>query len=109
MKDEQLSNFLMPHTANIEFEDTFFPCFVENANAYKYNEEILFNTFVNKQTQKKLNKTHQRFYEHVKNTKPIRSMMVDAKKQYLNDSKQINGKMYFCFHKGDHVRNRALC
>lgn len=107
MKDDQLSNFSIPHTANIEFEDMFFSCFVENANAYKYNEEILLNKIVNEQTKTELYKTHQRFYEHIKKIKPIRSMF-DVKKQYLSDNKQTNSKMYFCFRKGDHARNNVL-
>lgn len=60
-----------------------------------------------KRTQGKLYKTHERFYEHIRKTKPIRSMF-EIKKQYLTGSNQVNRKTYLCFHKGDHVRKSSL-
>jgi len=98
-EDEQSPNF--PTSTNVKFEDAFFQCFVESTSTYKYREEIFLNRFLYKRAQGKL--THERFYEHIRKTKPIRSMF-DIKKQYLTGSNQVNCKTYFCFHKGDHVR-----
>ncbi|KYQ58178.1 Regulator of nonsense transcripts 3A [Trachymyrmex zeteki] len=107
-EDEQSPNFPTPHPTNVKLEDAFFQCFIKNANTYKYEEEIFLNRFMYKRTQGKLYKTHERFYEHIRKTKPIRSMF-EIKKQYLTGSNQVNRKTYLCFHKGDHVlRNPDL-
>ncbi|XP_024884242.1 uncharacterized protein LOC112462600 [Temnothorax curvispinosus] len=101
-EDEQSPNFpTSHHPTNVKFEDSFFQCFVENGSTYKYGEEVFLNRFLYKRVQGKFYKTHERFYEHVKKTKPIRSMF-DVKKQYLTGSNQVNCKTYFCFYKGDH-------
>ncbi|KYM99301.1 Regulator of nonsense transcripts 3A [Cyphomyrmex costatus] len=111
MEDEQSPNSPTPHPTNVKFEDMFFQYFIENASTYKYEkyrEEIFLNRFLYKRTQEKLCNTHERFYEHIRKTKPIRSMF-DVKKQYLTGSNQVNRKTYLCFHKGDHVlRNPDL-
>lgn len=103
MEDEQSPNFPTSRPTNIKFEDAFFQCFIENGSTYKYGEEIFLNRFLYKRAQGKLYKTHERFYEHIRKTKPIRNMF-DVKKQYLIGSNQVNCKTYFCFYKGDHVR-----
>lgn len=98
------SNFPTSHPTNIKIEDTFFQCFVKNASIYKYREEIFLDRLIHKQ--EKLYKNHQRFYEHVKKTKTIKTF--DVKKRHLSTSNQINCQTYFCFHNGDHVRKIIL-
>lgn len=105
-EDEQSPNYSTPHSTNVKFEDAFFQCFVENGSTYKYGEEIFLDRFLYTRAQGKLYKTHERFYEHVRKTKPIRSVF-DVKKQYLTGSNQVNYKTYICFHKGDHVRKSS--
>lgn len=107
MENDQSSNFPTSHPTNVKFEDTFFQCFVKNSSTYKYREELFLNRFIHKRAQEKLYKSHQRFYEHVKKTKPISSTF-DVKKRHLNGSNQINCQTYFHFHKGDHVRKNTL-
>lgn len=97
------SNFPTSHPTNIKIEDTFFQCFVKNASIYKYREEIFLNKLIHKQ--EKLHKNYQRFYEHIKKTKTIKSTF-DVKKRHLSASNQINCQTYF--HKGDHVRKITL-
>lgn len=106
-EDEQSPNFPTSHPTNVKFEDAFFQYFVENASTYKYGEEIFMNRFLYNRAQGKLYKTHERFYEHIRKTKPIRSTF-DVKKQYLTGSNPVNRKTNFCFHKGDHVRKKFL-
>lgn len=105
-EDEQSPNSPTPHRTNVKFEDAFFQCFFENASTYKYGEEIFLNRFLYKRAQEKLYKTHERFYEHIRKTKPIRSMF-EVKKQYLTGSNQVNRKTYLYFYKGDHVRKSS--
>lgn len=103
VEDEQSSNFPTSHSTNIKFEDAFFQCFVENGSTYKYGEDIFLNRFLYKRAQGKLFKTHERFYEQIRKTKPIRNMF-DVKKRYLTGNNQVNCKTYLCFYKGNHVR-----
>lgn len=106
-ENEQSPNFPTSRPTNVKFEEcALFQSFVENPSTYKYGEEIFFNRFLYKRAQGKLYKTHERFYEHIRKTKPIRSIF-DVKKQYLTGSNQVNCKTYFCFHKGDHVRKSS--
>lgn len=102
-EDEQSPNFSTSHPTNVKFEDAFVQSFVENKSIYKYGEEIFVNRFLYKRAQAKLYNTHERFYEPIRKTKPIRSMF-NVKKRYLTGSNQVNYKTYFCFYKDDHVR-----
>lgn len=106
MENDQSSNFPTSHPTNVKLQDTFFQCFVKNANIHKYREELFLDKFVHKRAQEKLYKNHQRFYEHIKKTKPNRSTF-DVKEQYLNGGNQINWQTCFHFHKGDHVRKNT--
>lgn len=104
-EDDQSFSIPISRTANVKCED--FHCFLENecASAYKYGEEFFLNKFTYGRASEKSHKSRQRLYEHVKQTEPNRST-IDMKKRYLNGSRAINCKTYFCFHKGDHVRKK---
>ncbi|KAL0103417.1 hypothetical protein PUN28_017587 [Cardiocondyla obscurior] len=107
-EDEQSFKFSASYPANVKFEDPFFQCIVENGSTFKYRKEMPPDRFLFEEVQGKLFKTRERFHEHVKNAKPIRSMF-DVKKPHITGINQVNCQTYFPFHKGDHVlRNPDL-